>query len=247
MCIRDRDMSPGTTSLLEYLSTGGFPRIVITQDMELAREYFERIIYRDVASNSGITDVDALRSIALYLLSNVGKEFSYRSLRSISGLNHEETIKKYINALKDAYLLDTITRFHPSLKVQETYGKKVYGIDPAFITLGRRKDNDLGRVLENVVYLHLKRKEPDLFYVRNSHELDFLVCKGLDPVKGVSVCLKASDPSTAKREMSQLEYFQKRLDIPIEAISIDPISVPEGIEHRSAHRYLAEVSGPFPG
>jgi len=246
--LRFKDLSQTTSSLLEYLNTGGFPRIVITQDMELAREYFDRIIYRDVASNSGITDVDALRSIALYLLSNVGKEFSFRSLRSISGLKHEETIKKYIHALKDAYLLDTLSRFHPSLTVQETYGKKVYGIDPAFITLGKRKDSDLGRVLENVVYLHLKRNEPDLFYARNSHELDFLVCKGLDPVKGVSVCLEASDPITSKREISQLEYFKKRLDIPIEVISLDPISVPEGIEQRSAHRYLSEFPrdrGPF--
>jgi hypothetical protein len=235
-----RGMDPGPSSIMEYLRTGGFPRIVITGDMSLAGEYFERIIYRDVPANSGITDVEALRTIAIFLLSNVGKEFSYRSLSSISGLRHEETVKNYVGALKDAYLLDVLSRYHPSLRVQQTYGKKAYGVDPAFVALGKRKDMDRGRVLENAVHMHLKRGGSDLYYAKNAHEMDFVVCRGLEPVKGVSVCLEANDPSTIKREISQLKYFRTRMNVPIELVSLYPVEVPEGIDQRLAHRYLME-------
>jgi predicted AAA+ superfamily ATPase len=229
---------PSQSTVIDYLRTGGFPRIVMTGDISLAREYFDRIIYRDVAATGGITDVDALRAVAMYLLSNVGKEFSYRSLISVSGLRHESTIKNYVGALKDAYLLDILQRYHPSLRVQQTHGKKVYSVDPAFIALGKRMDQDLGRILENVVYLHLKRSVSDLYYARNTHELDFLACQGLKPMKGVSVCLEAPDPPTLKREISQMEYFRTRMGIPIELVSLDPIPVPDPIDQRLAHRYL---------
>jgi len=238
--LKFKNSEPDRRSLIEYMRTGGFPRIVMTGDLSLGREYFERIIYRDVASFSGITNVEALRNIAIVLLSNIGKEFSYRSLESVSGLRHEETVKNYIAALEDAYLLKVLTKFHPSLKVQQSYGKKAYSVDPAFIGLGKRLDSDQGRILENLVYLQLRRSNADLFYGKDVHEIDFLVCQGLKPGKAVTVTLEADDPRTLKREISQLEYFGRKMDIPMELVSMYPCKVPDEIENRLAHRYLLE-------
>jgi hypothetical protein len=238
--LRFRGSGPDTRTFLDYMRTGGFPRIVMTGDIALAKEYFDRIIYRDITSNSKITDVEALRSIALYLLSNVGKEFSYRSLSSVSGLKHEDTVKSYVLALKDAYLIDVLKKFHPSLKVQQSYGKKAYGADPAFIALGKRRDLDLGRVLENIIFLHLRKKGFDVYYYKNAHEMDFMVCQGLRPLRAVSVTLESGDPMTMKREHSQLEHYVQKMNVPIELVSVYPLEVPEGIDHRLAHRYLME-------
>jgi len=41
-----------------------------------------------------------------------------------------------------------------------------------------------------------------------------------------------------RREISHIEYYRTRMNIPAELVSIDPTFVPEGIDLRLAHRYL---------
>ena len=94
-------------------------------------------------------------------LSNIGKEFSFRSLKDISGLKHDSTVKDYLGYLRDAYLIDIVKKFDHSLKAQETYGKKIYAMDSSFIAQGKRRETDKGRILENIVYLHLSQTKQD--------------------------------------------------------------------------------------
>ena len=237
--LRFKNMELSRNSFMKYLHTGGFPRIVLTGDISLIREYFERIIYRDIISRARIKYPDALKTIALYLLSNVGKEFSYRSLKAISGIRHENTLKEYIGLLKDAFLLDVLSRYSPSLKAQSSYSKKAYAVDTAFITLGKRKGEDTGRILENMVYLHLKIKN-DVYFLKNTKEVDFIVCRGLQPIKLVNVRYEAEKKETIKREVDSLLYFGKMYKTPLEFVSVYPARVPHGISSHLAHRYLCK-------
>ncbi|XOB63847.1 hypothetical protein ACMC56_16705 (plasmid) [Campylobacterota bacterium DY0563] len=66
--------------LEQYLRTGGFQEVVLTGNTGLLRDYLDRIIYRDIVGRENIKYPEALRTMAMFLLSNVGKEFSYRSL-----------------------------------------------------------------------------------------------------------------------------------------------------------------------
>ena len=77
------------------------------------------------------------------------------------------------------------------VKHELTYGKKVYSIDPSFIGLGKRLDVDHGRVLENIIYLHLSRKTADIYYGKNQREVDFIVCDGLKPISIMNVTFEA--------------------------------------------------------
>ena len=148
--LRFRNLASERNSLLDYMNIGGFPRIVLTGDMGLAREYLDSIIYRDLVGHHDIRNPQALRALIIYLLSNIGKEFSYRSLKTVTGIKHDQTIKEYIGLLEEVFLVETIRRYSPSLKKQATYGKKIYAIDPAFIHLGKRENGDHGRILENI-------------------------------------------------------------------------------------------------
>ncbi|MCK4266366.1 MAG: ATP-binding protein, partial [Thermoplasmata archaeon] len=226
-------------SLLEYMETGGFPRIVITGDTSLAGEYLDRIIYRDILGTEKIRHPEAVRTLAYYLLSNVGKAFSFRSLTDICSLKHESTVKDYLGLLRDAYLIDIMNKYDPSLKAQESYGKKVFSIDPAFISLGKRRDKDTGRILENVVHLYLRRTHDDIFYGKNNREVDFIVCEGLKPLKVINVTLEATKEKTLEREVSSLVHFQDRLGVPGELVALYPCKLPEDIDFHLAHRYLA--------
>jgi predicted AAA+ superfamily ATPase len=226
-------------SLLKYMETGGFPRIVLTGDTTLAAEYLDRIIYRDILGTERIRHPEAVRTLAYYLLSNVGKPFSYRSLTDICSVKHESTVKDYLGLLRDAYLIDIVNKYDPSLKAQETYGKKVYSIDPAFISLGTRMDRDSGRILENVVQLYLRRTYGDVFYGKNNREVDFIICEGLKPLKVVNVTLEASEEKTLAREVSSLAHFRDVLRVPGELVALYPCKLTENIEFHLAHRYLA--------
>lgn len=239
--LRFKEEEPSRKSFLEYTNTGGFPRVVQTGDRSLVKEYFERIIFRDILKRKNLRYPDALRSIALYLLSHVGKEFSYNSLKSVCKIKHDHTLKEYVGALKEAFLLDMISKYSPSLKKQGTYNKKIYSVDPLFSNLGKRMDDDHGLILENIVFLHLKRKY-DLYFVKNHKEADFLLCDGLGPQRLVNVTYEAEEEETLKREVSSLQYFGKKFDVPLELVSVYPVKVPEEIDSRLAHRYLAEYN-----
>ena len=225
-------------TLIEYMETGGFPRIVMTGDFSLAKEYLDRIIYRDILGTENIRHPEAIRTLAYYLLSNIGKEFSFRSLKDISGLKHDSTVKDYLGYLRDAYLIDIVKKFDHSLKAQETYGKKVYAIDSSFISLGKRRERDMGRVLENIVYLHLNRTEQDIFYGKNSKEADFILCQELKPIKIINVTLEAISEKTLKREVDSLHYFQEKYNVPGELVSLYTCKLPEDIDFHLAHRYV---------
>ncbi len=238
--LRFARMTPDRESLLRYLKTGGFPRIVLTGDLSLSKEYLERIIYRDIIPRSNINHPEVLKDLALYLLSNVGKEFSYRSLSSITGLKHEVTLRNYVSLLRNAFLLDVLPRYSPSIRKQESYGKKAYAIDASFINLGRRVSEDYGRILENVVFLHLKRRYGDIFYLKNQKEVDFLICQGLKPEEIINVMFEAVNRETLKRELSSLLYYKSKYNVPAKLVSIYPVSDHKEIENRLAHRYLME-------
>ncbi len=228
-------------SFLRYMGTGGFPRIVLTGDVRLASEYLDRIIYRDIVGRNDIRHPEALRTIASFLLSNVGKEFSYRTLRDVSDLGHDSTARDYVAHLESGFLLGVINAYSGSLKKQATYGKKVYAVDPAFITLGKRWDDDEGRVLENVVFNHLF-DQGDLYYLKQNGETDFLLCEGLRPVRAVGATFEATEEATIRREARALTAATKAFDVPAELVSVYPVKgLPEGIENRLAHRYLAAI------
>ena len=99
----------------EYLRTGGFPEVLIQDDVGLARNYFEDIITRDIVVRYGIRDIGELKELALYLISNTGYSVSYNNLRNITGIKSLSTIKSFLDHLEEAYLFQRINRFSYSI------------------------------------------------------------------------------------------------------------------------------------
>jgi predicted AAA+ superfamily ATPase len=236
--LRFRKLKRSRNSLSDYMKVGGFPRIVLTDDLSLANEYFERMIYRDILGREKVMYPEAVKTLAIYLLSNIGKEFSYRSLKNICGVKHENTVKDYIGKLKEAFLIQVINRFHPSLKIQESYGKKAYAIDPSFVHLGKRGGPDRGRILENMVFLHLLREGYEVYFGKNKKEVDFVICEGLKPQRIMNVTYEAETMETKERELASLLHFQKEIDVEGAIVSMYPFKLSKDIELLLAHRFL---------
>ncbi len=237
--LRFKKLRVDRASFEEYLRMGGFPRVVLTGDLGLINDYLDRIIYRDIVGRKSLRYPEALKTMAIYLLSNAGKEFSYRSLREITGIRHEATVKEYLSLLQNAFLLEVVKKYSPSLKLQENYSKKVYASDTGFLNLGKRASDDWGRILENAVYLHLKEKY-NVFFDKNLRELDFVLCENLKPVRVVNVTYEASDEKTRKREISSIRHYMAKYQVPGEIVSVYSFNAGE-IPVRLAHRYCFEL------
>ena len=156
----------------------------------------------------------------------------------MSGLKHDQTIKEYIGLFEEVFLVNTITRYSPSLRKQATYGKKIYAVDPSFIHIGKRRSEDYGRILENIIYLHLKRNGYDLYYGMDKKEVDFVIADGLRPLKIANVTYMVESEKTCEREISSLNAFMNKMNVPGVMISLYPFKVPENITFSLAHRYL---------
>jgi predicted AAA+ superfamily ATPase len=104
--------------------------------------------------------------------------------------------------LEDCYLCFFLSRYSHSLSKQIQYNKKCFMIDPAIIRLiGFRTSEDRGRLLENIVFLHLKMFGKEIFFHKEQKECDFITRKGNHIVEAIQVATHLSDPKVRKREL----------------------------------------------
>ncbi len=165
-------------NLSEYMRSGGFPEYLKTGRDEYLQSLYQNILYRDIITRYGLTSEIPLKESAFYAASNISKEMSYNNVRKLTGLSSATTVKEYFGYMENSYLNFLVNRYDHSLKKQLYYNKKIYFIDPALARLvGFRPTEDQGRLLENIVYLALRRNGGEIFFHRGSNECDFVVRK----------------------------------------------------------------------
>jgi len=215
-----------------YLKNGGIPEYVKFEKPEYLKDLFEGILYRDIITRYKINNEKPLREAAYYLASNIGKEFSYTKLGEIVGLGSPHTIVNYCNYLEQCYLYFFVSRYSDSLKKQIQYNKKCYMIDPALIrTTGFRVSEDRGRLLENIVFLHLKMQNKEIYFHKDKKECDFILREGNQIVQAIQVTTNLSDEEVKNREINGL----------VEAIS--SYNLQEGLILTENEQASMEVNG----
>lgn len=188
-----------------YLKNGGIPEYVKFEKIEYLKDLLEGILYRDIIARYNIKDEKSLREVVYYLASNIGKEFSYTNLGKTVGISSPHTIRNYCTYLEQCYLFFFITRYSHSLKKQIQYNKKCYMIDPALIrTAGFRVSEDRGRLLENIVFLHLRMKTKEIYFHKEQKECDFLLREGNRVIQAIQVTTSLVDEAVKKREIEGL-------------------------------------------
>jgi predicted AAA+ superfamily ATPase len=187
-----------------YLVEGGFPDYLKTENKEVLQQLFKDIIYRDIIVRHSVRNDKVLMSIALYLISNVGKEFSYTNIKNTFGVGSVNTVMDYISWFEDSYLLFTVPKFSWSLKSIAINPKKVYVIDTGFGDANSLSfSNDTGRLFENAVYLQLRRTHKELYYFREKGECDFVVKENNLVTNAIQVCAEVSQDNLP-RELNGL-------------------------------------------
>jgi predicted AAA+ superfamily ATPase len=170
------------------------------------RELYDKIITRDLVQRRKIKNIKALKEIAILLISNYSAQFTYSSIRKSSSINSINTIKNYIDYLQEAYLGFVVEPFSYKIKARISLPKKFYLIDISFIdAIFGSSSPDLGKRLENIVYLQLRRFYTEIYYVKQTHyEVDFLIREGRTIRELIQVAWSLEDPKTREQELKAL-------------------------------------------
>jgi uncharacterized protein len=226
-----------------YLETGGFPLVVKEKDAEIAHALFQDILYRDILVRYKLTNVEEVRQIALYLASNTGKLFSYATLQTISGLKSLSSVKNYLQYFEASYLFYYLKKFDYSVKKQIMNSRKVFAVDNAIPNrLGFRFSDNKGRLLENVVFIELKRRGCELYYFSEKLECDFLVKENLLIIEAIQVTYSLNSDNYT-REMGGLREAMQSFNIPKGTLIVFddnkyPAELPEGVSVIQAYEWL---------
>lgn len=171
-----KSLPMGKESFDEYIQKGGFPEFLKDETIEILQTLLKDIVYRDIVVRYAIKNSKSLMDIVLYLISNIGKEFSYNGLRKTFEVGSANTISDYLSWLEESFVLFYVPRFSWSVKSIVVNPKKVYAIDTGFIQANSLSfTKDTGRLLENAVFLYVRQKATKIYYFKDRGECDFVV------------------------------------------------------------------------
>lgn len=205
-----KKVEPSLDFFKEYLFQGGFPEFLKKNTPTILHDLLSDIIMKDIAIRFNIKNTETLRKIAVFLISNVGKEFSYNAIKKMFEIKSVQSVIDYICFFENAYLMFNVPRFSYSFKQQQINPKKAYSIDNGFSSNNSASfSKDTGKMLENLVFLALRRKYKDIFYFQEKKECDFLIKKGTEITQAIQVCYDLNEETKDREIYGLLEALKE--------------------------------------
>lgn len=204
----------GSETFGEYLQKGGFPEYLQFGRSEILQELLNDIVMRDIVVRHKLRSPKSIKEMALFLISNVGVEFSYNSLAKTFNLGSTNSAISFVSYLEDSYLLFTVPKFSYSLKKQSVNPKKIYVIDNGLADVNSVSfSSNKGRMLENAVFLDLRRSGREIFYFKDQKECDFVVREESKITQAIQVCYNLNEDNKG-REVDGLIEALETFDLP---------------------------------
>jgi len=197
-------------SLEKYLYQGGFPELIFLRDefkTPTLQEYFDVLIYRDLIERYKINNSVALKFFIKRVLKSSTKLISinkiYNELKSSGIKIGKNSLYTYLSYVQNVYLALMLQKFDNNLVNKELGEKKIYGIDNGLVNaIDYNFSKNIGKLLENCVFLELKRRKEKIFYFRDSSsECDFLIVRDGKIDNAIQVTLNLENEDTKKREL----------------------------------------------
>ena len=216
--------------LREYLELGGFPEVVLKEDLreKILKEYFDTIFFRDFVERHELKSLGIARFIFSFVFQNFASEISVNKivnfLKSEGKKFGKNTVYSYVEKLQDTQAVFFVNRISGKIYVQESWPRKAYICDPGISTIFRFSE-DIGKLMENAVFLELKRKQNEnplleIYYYRDyqQREVDFVLKRGLAVEQLIQVTYASDRAGIDKREAEVLlkvssEFKCKKLTI----------------------------------
>jgi len=203
-----------------YLEEGGFPEVLGLAEPErhrVLRDYVDVVLFRDVIERHGATNAHALRRIVRRLASSPASLLSvhklHRDLRSSGVAVGKDTLYQMVEHVEDAYLAFRVPILTTSERVRASNPVKTYVIDTG-LARAFAATAEPGHLLENAVYLELRRRGGDIAWMRtrSGFEVDFVVQRGARR-QLVQVCADPGTDAARARELRALDEGMAELDV----------------------------------
>ncbi|MEM0333741.1 MAG: ATP-binding protein [Candidatus Aenigmatarchaeota archaeon] len=197
-----------------YLKEGGYPEVVFSDEKEkLLKRYFDEIFLSDFVERHKIKSFELGRFLFEFVFQNFGKEISInkigKTIRERVNFTNK-TLYDYIDKLQDTLNVFFVDRFSKSIYIRRSWPKKVYVVDTGISVLVRFS-KDVGKLMENIVFLELLRKTnsaplQEIYYWKDyqQNEVDFVIKEGLDVKQLIQVTYASSKDEIEKREIRAL-------------------------------------------
>ena len=195
----------------DYFINGGFPEYIRESNPEYLKILYENIVYRDILVRYKISSEKNLKELVYLAVNSISKEISFNSLKKILGFGSSTTVKNYFDYFENSFLIFLISKFDYSLRKQIYYNKKVYCIDNGLAKyIGFRVTPDKGKLLENMVFIELKRRGKELYYYSDKRECDFVVKHITSSIKeAIQVCYDLTRENREREVEGLVEALKK--------------------------------------
>jgi hypothetical protein len=199
-----------------YLETGGFPEVLdVAADLRrtILQNYTDVAILRDVVERHAVRNAPLLRGLVRRLVRSVGCLVSVhaltKDLKSQGFAFGKDLLYELLAHVEDAFLACLLPVDTQSERRRQVNPRKVYVVDHALARAAApslRPSEDLGHVLENIVYLELRRRGEVVGYhvTATRREVDFVFADSSGRRTFVQVCAALDEPTTREREFRAL-------------------------------------------
>lgn len=233
----------------DYIGSSSFPYTINLSSGTDLRQYlqgiYSTVILKDIMQRSRLQDSDILERVIHYLSDNIGNVTSLKSiadtLTSSGRKCSPHTIESCVNGLLGSFMFYSASRYDIHGKEHLRVGNKYYLVDIGLrnLLLGIRP-NDFGHILENIVYLELRRRGNQVFVGKvGKQEVDFVCLNGEDTAY-YQVALTTREESTLQRELSPLESIKDHYPKYLLTLDTDPKSSHNGIQKLNVIDWLLQ-------
>jgi predicted AAA+ superfamily ATPase len=170
--------------LEEYLTYGGYPRVILSQSDEEKKEVLKNLLsiylLRDIKDVAKISDETKMYKLLKALSLQIGNIITYNELSTLIGVNATK-LKEYLSAFEKIFLTKSITPFFTNKRLEIVKNPEIF-----FLDLGLRnviiknfsflEDRvDKGAILENFVFRELIDRDIKYYRTKNGAEVDFII------------------------------------------------------------------------
>ena len=242
--IENKDTSDLDVLFKEYVEYGGMPPIqqVATQDKySYLSDIYNTILLKDIIARHNIRNTDMLNRILDYVIMNIGKNFSAGNIAKY--MKHErrniskDTILDYLLYSKNACFILPARREDIKGKKVLQHNEKYFLVDHGFYQAKYGEIENIGSILENIVYIELLRRGYDVkIGIINEKEIDFVCHKDKEKIY-IQVTYQLENDETIEREFSGLAKINDNFDKYV--LSMDKLDFSgNGLKHRNIIDFL---------
>ncbi|HNE49799.1 MAG TPA: ATP-binding protein [Chitinophagales bacterium] len=209
----------------DYVRTGGFPEAVrlSVNGNNFANEYlqtvFKNIYENDISKRHTIYGEESYQEVVNFLVDSIGSSVSAGNISKVLTANKKKidnkTVSKYIDTLVEAYLFYKVNRYDIKGKQHLATQQKYYLVDLGFrnTLLGKELASDVGHLLENIIYLELKRRNNQVWIGKtNNLEVDFVVRNNEGFTQYIQVSQTVQNATTLERELAPFDTIADHHD-----------------------------------